>query len=59
VFSTPGNTITTLGVLWANWVGLIFGGETVVGVGVLAGVVGVRWSVGGWEKAKRVFGRIG
>jgi len=64
VFSTLGSTATTLGVLWVNWVGLVenfsllglnFGGETVVGAGILAGVVGVRWSVGRWEKAKRNF----
>lgn len=64
MFSTLGSTATTLGVLWANWVGLVenlsllglhLGGETVVGAGVLAGVVGVRLSVGRWEKAKRGF----
>ncbi|KAF9645282.1 hypothetical protein BDM02DRAFT_606319 [Thelephora ganbajun] len=64
VFSTLGSVTTSLGVLWANWIGMIesvsllglnFGGETVVGAGVLAGVVGVRWSVGRWEKAKKVF----
>ena len=31
------------------------GGETIVGAGVLAGVIGLRWSVGRWEKAKRNF----
>ena len=35
--------------------GLNLGGETVVGAGVLAGVVGLRWSVGRWEKARRKF----
>ena len=64
VFSTLGSATTTLGVLWANWVGLVesvsflglsVGGETIVGVGILAGVAGVRWSVGRWEKAKRKF----
>ena len=64
VFSTLGSATASLGVLWASWVGLIenvsllglsFGGETVVGAGVFAGVIGVRWSVGMWEKAKRKF----
>ena len=64
VLSTLGSATTGLGVLWANWVGLIenvsllglnLGGETVVGAGILAGVVGVRWSVGRWEKARRKF----
>jgi len=64
VFSTLGSTATSLGALWANWAGLIedfsllglsFGGETVVGAGVLAGVIGMRWSVGRWEGAKRKF----
>ena len=64
VFSTLGSATTSLGVLWANWVGLIenvgllglnFSGETVVGMGILAGVVGLRWSVSMWEKAKRKF----
>lgn len=64
VLSTLGSVTTGLGVLWANWVGLIenvsligmnLGGETIVGAGVLAGVVGLRWSVGTWEKAKRKF----
>jgi hypothetical protein len=64
VFSTLGSAAASFGVLWANWVGVIenvsllglnFGGETVVGAGLLAGVVGVRWSVGRWEKAKRAF----
>lgn len=64
VLSTLGSATTSLGVLWASWAGLIgdisllglnLGGETVVGVGVLFGVVGVRWSVGRWEKARRTF----
>ncbi|KAF9784384.1 hypothetical protein BJ322DRAFT_1007209 [Thelephora terrestris] len=64
VFSTLGSATTSLGVLWANWVGLIeninllglsIGGETIVGTGILAGVVGLRWSVARWEKAKRGF----
>jgi len=64
VFSTLGSVTTGLGVLWANWVGLVesvsligvgLGGETVVGAGILAGVAGLRWSVGQWEKAKRKF----
>ena len=64
VLSTLGSATTGFGVLWANWVGLIenvsllglnLGGETVVGAGILAGVVGVRWSVGRWEKARRKF----
>ena len=64
VFSTLGSATTSLGVLWANWVGLIenihllglsVGGETIVGAGILAGVAGLRWSVGRWEKAKRSF----
>ena len=64
VFSTLGSATTSLGVLWANWVGLIgdvsllglnLGGETVVGAGILVGVVGVRWSVGRWERAKKKF----
>jgi len=63
-FSTLGSATTSLGVLWANWVGLIgdisllglnLGGETVVGAGILASVAGVRWSVGRWEKARRKF----
>lgn len=62
--STLGSVTTTLGVLWANWVGLIdavslvgvsVGEETIVGAGILAGVAGLRWSVGRWEKAKRKF----
>ena len=64
VFSTLGSTAMSLGVLWGNWVGLIgdvgllglnFGGETIVGAGILGSVVGLRWSVGRWEKAKREF----
>jgi len=64
VFSTLGSATTSLAVLWANWVGLIenisilglnVGGETVVGAGVFAGVVGLRWSMGRWEGAKRKF----
>ena len=64
VLSTLGSATTGLGVLWANWVGLIenvsllglnLAGETVVGAGILAGVVGVRWSVGRWEKARKKF----
>jgi len=64
VFSTLGSTATSLGVLWGNWVGLIgdvgllgvnLGGETIVGVGILGGVAGLRWSVGRWERAKREF----
>jgi len=64
VFSTIGSATMSLGVLWANWVGLAenvgllglnFSGETIVGAGVLAGVVGLRWSVGRWEKAKGRF----
>lgn len=64
VLSTLGSVTTSLSVLWANWVGLIenvsllgvgLGGETIVGAGILAGVAGLRWSVGKWEKAKRVF----
>ena len=64
VFSTLGSTATSLGVLWGNWVGLVgdvsllglnFGGETIVGVGILGSVAGLRWSVGRWEKAKREF----
>ena len=63
-FSTLGSVATSLGVLWANWagqienfslVGVTFGGETVVAAGVLVGVAGLRWSVGRWEKAKRMF----
>lgn len=64
VFSTLGSATTSFGVLWANWIGLTenvsllglnFSEETVVGVGILAGVVGLRWSVGRWEQAKRNF----
>lgn len=64
VFSTLGSAATSLGVLWASWIGVIenvsilglsLSGETIVGAGVLAGVVGLRWSVGRWEKAKRDF----
>jgi hypothetical protein len=64
VFSTLGSATASLGMLWTNWVGLIeninllglsIGGETIVGTGVLAGVVGLRWSVAKWEKAKRSF----
>lgn len=64
VLSTLGSLATSFGVLWANWVGLIenigivgvtLGGETIVGAGILAGVAGLRWSVGRWEKAKRKF----
>ena len=64
VLSTLGSAATSLGALWASWVGLIenisllgisIGGETIVGAGILAGVAGLRWSVGQWEKAKRDF----
>jgi len=66
VFSTLGSTTASLGVLWGHWVGLIgdvgllglnFGGETIVGAGILGSVAGLRWSVGRWEKAKREFWR--
>lgn len=63
-FSTVGSITTSLGALWANWagqidgislIGMSLGGETIVAAGVLAGVAGLRWSVGSWEKAKRKF----
>lgn len=64
VFSTLGSAATGLGVLWANWVGMIgdvsllglnLGGETITGAGVLVGVVGLRWSVSRWDKARKKF----
>lgn len=47
-----------LGLSWAGWVGLSepllgLGTETSLGVGLLGAVVGVRWGVGSWEKAKK------
>ncbi|KAJ8696374.1 hypothetical protein PTI98_006248 [Pleurotus ostreatus] len=50
------------GVSWAGWVGWLaesgvfgmpIGGTTALGVGVLSTLVGVRWAVGRWEKAKK------
>jgi len=53
------------GVSWAGWVGwFASAGEslldiigmdagTVMGVGLLGAVAGVRWAIGRWEKAKR------
>lgn len=46
-------------VAWAGWAGqlgiLDFAtqGETVIGVGMLGAVVGVRWAVGRFERAKK------
>jgi hypothetical protein len=53
------------GVSWAGWVGYLTGtGEgllgmvgmdvgTAMGVGLLSATVGIRWTIGRWEKAKR------
>jgi hypothetical protein len=50
------------GVGWAGWVhaaglglglGAVDGGGTAVGAGVLGALVGVRWGVGAWERAKK------
>ena len=63
VIGMSGSILSGLGVAWAGWAtGLqLFGGlvdvgmstETALGVGMLGAIVGVRWAVGRWEKAKR------
>ena len=47
------------GVAWAGWAGQLgildfaMQGETVIGVGMLGAVLGVRWAVGRFERAKK------
>ncbi|KAI0665946.1 hypothetical protein C8Q78DRAFT_1062241 [Trametes maxima] len=63
VITMSGSVIGGFGVTWAGWAselglagGLIdvgMGLETATGVGMLGAVLGVRWAVGRWEKAKR------
>ncbi|KAI8993898.1 hypothetical protein BD414DRAFT_436199 [Trametes punicea] len=63
VITMSGSMLGGLGVAWAGWAselglagGLIHVGmsvETAVGVGMLGAALGVRWAVGGWDKAKK------
>jgi len=53
-----GSVLGGLGISWAGWVGLAeplvgLGMETSVSAGMLGAVLGLRWAVGSWEKAKR------
>jgi hypothetical protein len=46
------------GISWAGWLGVSeslvgLGTETMVGTGMLSAVLGLRWAVGAWEKAKK------
>lgn len=67
VVGMSGGIATGVGLSWAGWVGWLPGsGEgllgilsmdagTALGVGGLGALVGVRWAVGRWEKAKKLW----
>ncbi|TFY62649.1 hypothetical protein EVJ58_g3730 [Rhodofomes roseus] len=54
-----GSVFGGVGVVWAGWAGqlgiidMAMHAETVIGVGMLGAVAGVRWAVGRFERAKR------
>lgn len=62
-----GSVAAGVGLGWAGWIGwLVPTGEglfgfigvdpgTAIGVGILGSLLGVRWGVGKWEKAKKVW----
>lgn len=41
------------GAAWGAWASGYTGEELALGAGVLSAVLGVRWGVGRWERAKR------
>ncbi|OSD07093.1 hypothetical protein PYCCODRAFT_1431273 [Trametes coccinea BRFM310] len=63
VLTMSGSILGGFGVAWSGWaseLGLMggfinvgMGTETATGVGLLGAVLGVRWAVGRWEKAKK------
>lgn len=61
-----GGVVTGAGIGWAGWLGMLTGGHdvlglvsldpgTAIGVGMLCSVLGVRWAVGKWERAKKMW----
>ncbi|KAK7472592.1 hypothetical protein VKT23_000705 [Stygiomarasmius scandens] len=62
-----GSIATGAGLGWAGWYGWLTGSEqalapllnvdatTAIGAGLLTAVLGVRWSVGKWERAKKLW----
>jgi len=58
VVGVYGSIISGAGLSWAGWIGLSeplfgLGMENSLGAGLLGAALGVRWSLGRWEKAKK------
>lgn len=64
---TGASVFTGMGLGWVGWIGWLTGsgegllglvtvdGTTTIGLGMLIAVAGVRWGVGKWERAKKIW----